>query len=443
MTTRPDTTTEDEEQQDLGPHGQNSALAWSRRTSTRVGLGMRPPRTFSALRHRNFRLYLGGGIISMVGTWMQIVAQGWLVYELTGSSLLLGVVSFVGSVPTVFFSIPAGVWVDRYNKRTILLLTQIGAMLLAFILGALTWLQIVQIWHVILLSGLLGAVNAIDAPARQASVQDMASREDLMNAIALNSTTFNLARVIGPSVAAALVALTGTAAAFFINGVSFLFVIAALLMMRFPPHHPKPTRDSLWTTALVGLNYIRNHPTILALISLMAVSSMFGMSYNTLMPIMAGDVLHIGVTGYGWMMSATGIGAVIAGLSLASLGNFRAKGALLTAGSLLFPISLYVLAASRWLPLTLAILVIVGLASVGQGSLTNALIQATVPDELRGRVLSIYLVMFFGFMPMGSLMYGFLADRLGAPTAIMIGASITLAFAIYTFIRAPRIRALE
>ncbi|MCW5850403.1 MAG: MFS transporter [Anaerolineae bacterium] len=446
MTTLPDTSTRDESQDEkavFGPNGPNSAVAWSRRTSMRAGLGMRPPRTFSALRHRNFRLFWFGGLISVIGTWMQIVAQGWLVYELTGSSLLLGVVSFVGSMPTFFFSIPAGVWVDRYNRRTILMATQTVQMLLAFALALLTWLKIVEVWHIVVLSGILGFVNAIDAPARQASIQDMTSREDLMNAIALNSTMNNLARVVGPSIAAAAVAITGTASAFLINGISFLAMIGALFLMRFPPFQPNPSRASMWHTALEGLGYIRTHPTILAMISLMGVSSLFGMSYNTLMPVWAGDVLKIGVTGYGWLMTAIGVGAVIAGLALASLGNFRAKGALLTIGSLVFPLSLLVMAFSRWLPLTLLALVIVGWGTVSQGALTNTLIQSTVPDELRGRVLSIFLLTFFGFMPLGSLVAGFVAERFSPPTAIILGAAVTLAFALFVVVRAPRLRALE
>ena len=446
VSTLPDTSTQDEtrdERDVLGPNGQNSAVAWSRRTSMRAGLGMRPPRTFSALRHRNFRLFWFGGLISVIGTWMQIVAQGWLVYELTGSSLLLGVVSFVGSMPTFFFSIPAGVWVDRYNRRTILILTQAAQMVLAFALAALVWLKIVQVWHIVVLSALLGVVNAIDAPARQASVQDMTSREDLMNAIALNSTMFNLARVVGPTLAAAAVAITGTASAFFINGVSFLAMIGALFLMRFPPFQPKPSHPSMWHTAMEGLGYIRRHPTISAMISLMAVSSLFGMSYNTLMPVWAGDVLKIGVTGYGWLMTAIGVGAVIAGLSLASLGNFRAKGALLTTGSIVFPLSLLVVAGSRWVPLTLLALVVAGWGTVSQGALTNTLIQSTVPDELRGRVLSIYLLMFFGFMPLGSLLAGFVAERFGPTVAIFLGSGVTLLFALAVVVRAPRLRALE
>lgn len=404
--------------------------------------GMRAPRTFAALRHRNFRLFWLGNLVSLVGTWMQIVAQSWLVYQLTGSSLLLGVVSFASSMPAFVLSIPGGVWVDRYNKRTILYLTQAMSMLLAFVLAALVVANLIQVWQVVVLAVLLGMVNAIDAPARQAITIDLASREDLMNAIALNSTAFNVARVVGPAMAGILVGLTGVAMAFFLNGLSFAAVLVALAMMRLPAHTPSQHHDSVWKTAAVGLNYVRTNTTILALISLLAVSSLFVLSYGTLMPVFAGDVLGLGATGYGLLMSATGVGAVVAALTLASLGNFRAKGKLLTVSNIVFPLALIALAASRWLPLSLAALVVAGWSMVSQGALTNTLIQSTVPDHLRGRVLSIYMLVFFGFMPIGSLFMGWLAERIGAPLAITLGALLSLIYAVFIFFRAPAVRAL-
>lgn len=438
----PQNTLNDDERE-LGPHGQNSAVAWTRRTSTRVGVGLRPPQTFLALRHRNFRLYWVGGLVSLIGTWMQIVAQGWLVYKLTGSSALLGLVTFVGSMPTFIISVPAGVWVDLYPKRTILLVTQTLSMVLAFALAGLVMTNTVAVWHILVLSALQGVVNAIDAPARHTIVPELTTRDEMMNAIALNTIAFNGARVIGPAVAGILVGITGEGLAFFINGVSFMAVIIALIMIHLPARTTATARPPLWQTAAEGLNYIRVHPTILALISMMAVTSLFGLSYNTLMPVLAGEVLGVGATGYGLMMSAIGVGAVLGGFSLATLGNFRAKGALLTTGSLLFPFTLFIIAGSQWIPLVVVALLVAGWASVSHAVLTNALLQSSVPDELRGRVMSIYQLVFFGFFPLGSLWAGYLAEHVGAPAAIAIGAVISLAYAIFIFIRAPRVRALE
>lgn len=404
---------------------------------------LRLPRTFAALRHRNFRLFWFGQLISLTGTWMQTVAQGWLVLELTNSPFYLGLVGFANFAPVFLFSLPAGGIADRVDKRRLLLATQAGAMLLALLLAldiAVGW---VRIEHVLAAAALLGTVNAFDMPTRQSFVVEIAAKEDLLNAIALNSTAFNASRVVGPALAGALVAVVNIAWLFAFNGLSFIPVILALLAMRLLPRPERADRIALWPSLREGLSYILQHRVVLALVGLVAVSSVFAMPYVTLMPVFARDVLGIGPTGYGSLLSGMGVGALAGAIFLASLGDFRHKGLLVTAGNILFPTSLLFFSISRSFYLSLAILMVVGWSFITQNATINTLLQARVPDELRGRVMGVYILMFAGMFPLGSLQAGFVADATSAPTAVSLGALVALAFALYVFWRYPQIRRLE
>jgi MFS family permease len=402
------------------------------------------PSTFAALRYRNYRLWFVGQAISLMGTWMQNVAQGWLVYEMTGSEFALGAIAFAGSFPTLFLMLPAGALADRFPRRRLLLITQIVMMLCALVLAALAAAGILRVWHVGVLAFVLGIANSFDAPARQSlAVEMVEDRRDLMNAIAMNSLMFNLARVAGPAVAGVALAAVGSTLCFALNGLSFLAVLAALLMMRLPPITQKPQTEPLATQVAAGLRYIRQNGSIRTMILLAGVSSLFGLSYATLMPAYAVEVLHTGETGLGWMSTSVGVGALAGSFTVALLGRSRRKGLLMTMGSFFFPGALLLFACSRSLPLSLACLAVAGFGWVTQNATCNTLVQALVTDELRGRVMGAYTLMFFGTSPFSSLMAGSLAQVLGPATAILIGAGVTLAFSVGLLLTAPALRRLE
>ena len=387
------------------------------------------PRPFSAFRHRNYRLFFSGQIISLTGTWLQQVALGWLVLTLTNSALLLGVVGSISALPILIFSLPAGVVADRLSKRNLLVLTQCSAMLLALVLAGLTHWQIVTIYYIVAVGFLFGAVNAFDAPTRQSFVIEMVGRKDLMNAIALNSATFNGARIVGPAVAGAVIAAIGTAGAFFLNGISFIPVIVCLLLMRVTSR--APTAGASMVQGLrEGLGFVRRNSRVASLLMLIAVVSVFSMPYAVLMPIFARDILKVGARGLGYLMSATGLGALTGALVISSLGDFRAKGRLLLTGNMTFCTMLILFSFSKLWPLSLGLLVVAGWGMMTYMALTNTLIQTSVPDRLRGRVMSLYTLMFMGMAPVGSLQAGLLAHWLGAPAAVRIGAIVCAAAAL-------------
>ena len=398
--------------------------------------------TFSALKYRNYQLWFAGQLTSLVGTWMQNIAQPWLVYQLTGSPLYLGIVSFVPALPSLTLSLWAGVIVDRVPKRQLLVLTQTVMMLSAFALAADCFLGWIQPWHVVITALINGTAQAFDGPTRQAIVVEMVGREDMMNAIALNSAMFNLARILGPSFAGIVLALVGAGWCFFLNGVSFLAVIGGLLLMRFAPFVPKPRPNSSVAQLREGLSYIRHHETIRSLITLVAVANLFAMGYSALMPAFAQDVLHAGELGLGLMMTAIGTGALAGALLLASLGNFQRKGMLLTIGNLFFPMMVLCFAFSQWLPLSLAFLVGAGFGFMTQNATANTLVQTAVPDELRGRVMSVYMLVFNGFFPIGALIAGTVAQQFGIPLGAIFGGSIALAFSLFQIWRVPHLRKL-
>jgi MFS family permease len=399
--------------------------------------------TFSSLRHRNYRLWFWGQLVSLFGTWMQITAQGFLVYELTGSSAYLGYVGFAAGLPSWFFMPLGGVIADRVRRRTLLLITQTSMMALAFILAALAFLNVVRPWEIILLAFLLGIANAFDAPARHAFVPDMVGRDDLTNAIALNSTIFNSATAIGPAVAGITYALVGPAWCFMINGVSFIAVIAALSRMRLKAGEREPSQSSAVQDLKEGFRYVLGHQMIRTLISLIVVTSLFGVSFAVLLPAWAVKVLGGDATTNGWLQSARGVGALIGALLIASLGRFDFKGRLLIFGSFVFPLLVLAFSLVRWLPLSLAVLIGTGVAVIFIFNLANSLVQTLVRDELRGRVMGIYSLTFFGFLPVGALWIGTMAQRFGETAAVLMNAGIMLLLCSAIAISVPELRRLK
>ncbi len=394
--------------------------------------------TFAALRYRNYRLWFIGQALSLMGTWMQSVAQGWVVYQITGSRFALGAISFANTIPTLFLMLPAGAVADRVSRRTLLIWTQTAMMLCAFILTALTATGVLHVWHVAVLAFALGVANSFDAPARQSlAVEMVEDRRDLMNAIALNSTMFNLGRVVGPAVGGVVLAALGPAWCFGLNGVSFLAVIGALLRMHLPPHPAPSSREPLIQQVAAGLRYVRTNSPVRLIVLLLGVSTLFGFSYSALMPAYAVDVLQVGETGLGLLTTSVGVGALAGSLTVASLGHIRRKGRLMMAGSCLFPAALLGFAFSRSFPLSLALLAVVGFGFVLQNTTSNTIVQMLVPDHLRGRVMAVYTLTFFGTMPFGSLLVGSVAQVLGPTAGVAMGAAATLACALWILLAQP------
>jgi MFS family permease len=424
------------------------------------------PRTFRALRHSNYRLFWTGQLISLTGTWMQSVAQGWLVYSLTksdpvmGPALWLGIVSFAFSLPVMLFSLVGGVVADRVDRRRFLLLMQIASLVQALTLAVLAATGFIHVGHVVLLAFCLGAIHAFDTPARQAIIIQLVGREDLMNAVALNSSVFNSSRIIGPGIAGTLLgALTAwfhgglgwaeapatqlaVALCFFLNALSFVAPIVALSRIQLKRDTSEIKRESLWISLRAGLRYVRENTSIIAILSLVGISSIFGFSYITLLPLFAGEILQAGPQGYGLLMAGAGVGALGAALLLASLGNYQRKGLLLTVGNFLFPTALLLFAFSPIYGLSWVCLVVAGAGLITQNALANTLLQANAPDHLRGRTLSLYTLMLLGMQPIGGLQIGTMARLVGAQEALAISALICIAFALLVLGKWPQVRGL-
>jgi MFS family permease len=392
-----------------------------------------------ALKHRNFQLFFAGQLISLIGTWMQSVAQSWLVYKLTGSSLQLGAVGFASQIP-VFLAAPlGGIVADRYNRHRVVIGTQIASMILAFILAALTLAHVIHVREIFVLAALLGIVNAFDIPGRQSFLVEMVGREDLMNAIALNSSMFNGARIVGPAIAGILVARIGEGWCFFANAVSYIAVIIGLFLMRVQPRELRPAGSPL-AHIIEGFRFVRNTAPIRALLLLLGLVSLVAMPYTVLMPIFADRILHGGARGLGILMGATGVGALLGALTLAARTGVRGLGRWVTFACAGFSITLIAFAFSHNFWLSTALLVPVGFCMMLQMSSSNTLIQAMVPDHLRGRVMAVYSMMFMGMAPFGALLGGALADRLGAPVTLSMGAVACLGGAAIFGVRLPKIR---
>ncbi len=377
--------------------------------------------TIRALRHRNFRLFFAGQLISLIGTWMQTVAQSWLVYRLTGSSALLGSVNFASQIPVFLLSPAGGVVADRYSRHRIVIATQSASMLLAFALAALTLLDRIQVWQIFVLSALLGVVNAFDIPARQSFIVEMTSREDLINAIALNSSMFNGARIVGPAVAGITVAAVGEGWCFFANAVSYIAVLAGLLMMRVTPFRKQVSEASAVRHILEGFRFVSGTAPIRALLLLVGLVSLAGMPFSVLMPIFADRILNAGAEGLGILMGVSGVGALTGALILASRRHVRGLGRWVAISSGLFSVLLIGFAYSRFFWLSAALLVLIGFSVMIQMGSTNTLIQSMAPDRLRGRVLAAYSMMLMGMAPIGALLSGVLADHIGAPATVAAG----------------------
>lgn len=404
--------------------------------------GEKPGRreTFVALKYPNYRLWFRGQIVSLFGSWMQTTAQGFLVYELTHSPAYLGYVGFAAGVPTWLLTLYGGVIADRVSRRGLMIVTQTAMMVFAFILAGLTFLRVVQPWHILVLSFLLGVANSFDAPARQAFVGEMVDREDLTNAIALNATMFNAATAIGPAVAGATYALFGPAWCFTINGISFIAVIVALYMMKLKPQERPAVIGSVMSEFKEGIRYVIKHDVVRILIVIIAVNSMFILSLNTLVPAWAVAILGGDATTNGFLISARGMGSLIGALMIAALGRIAYRGKLVTLGSFFTPILLMVFAILHWLPASLAILAGVGVGTIMVMNLANALVQTSTPENLRGRVMGAYTWIFFGFMPVGALWTGEMAARVGLSEAVIINAILALGAAFIVWIFFPKVR---
>jgi MFS family permease len=397
--------------------------------------------SFRALRHRNFRLFLAGQFISVVGTWMQSVALGWLLYRLTHSPFLLGLAGFLTQIPSLFLSPLAGVWADRWNRKALVIGTQVVAMVQALGLAALVLSGHAAVAPILALNLLLGVANAADVPARQSFMIELAGRDDLPNAIALNSSIFNLARLVGPALAGPLIALLGEGNVFLMNGLSYLAVIAALVAVRVPPR-PRSTEPEaeLWAHLREGLSYVAGVGPIRALLLLLALVSLLGTPNTVLLPIFAGDVLHGDANTYGLMVGAIGVGALVGALYMASRSSVRGLSGVILLAVTLFGASLVGLALSRRVWLAVPILAVTGFGMMTLMASTNTMLQTLVDPGKRGRVMSFFTVAFMGTAPFGSILLGASAARIGAPWTTGLTGLVCLGTAV-VFARArPALR---
>jgi MFS family permease len=400
------------------------------------------PKTFAALRHRNYRLFLMGQLVSVVGTWMQNIAQGWLVYQLSGSELALGVVGFASALPALMLSPVAGVITDRFPKRNLLMATQAGAMLLALILAGLTFSGVVQVWHVVALAAAVGVVNAFDGPVRQAFVVEMVGHNDMPNAIALNSMTFNLGRIVGPAMGGALLVAVGAAWCFLLNGITFLAVLASLALMRLPAHEPTISHLSPFALLRGGLDYVARQPNLQALLLLALSFSIFGISYATVLPAFVDKALQQDADAFGLINAMTGVGAVLGALVVARYGDQGKRGQWMSYAVLGFS---GVLVGFALIPSYLVVLLLavgLGITFMMTFTLINTMLQTQVADEMRGRVLSLYTLTFFGFAPFGALMVGWLAETVGLREALVVTAVLSFVGAAAVLWRIPSVMKL-
>ncbi len=400
---------------------------------------MKFPAGLSALNHRDFRLFVSGQLISLIGSWMQTVGQSWLVLLLTNSPFKLGLISALQWLPMLCFAFVAGAIADRLPKRRLIIGTQTSLMLQAFILGALAETGSVQYWHVAVLATLYGLATTLDMPARQAFIVEMVEgKSDLMNAIALNSAMFNGARIVGPAIAGLLVARYGVALSFFLNGASFIAVIIALLAME-NEGLPRVRRGaSVLGDIRIGVRYAVSTPVVALVLSLLLAVSLFVINYNVLVPLLAKDVLQRGAQAFGLLMAALGIGALFGALALALLGTGRIPVAVVVTAAILVSGATLALSIVRIFWLAMLILAIVGCAQIVFTASVNTILQVTVPDELRGRIMSLYALVFAGVTPIGSLFVGSVAEAFGTPMAYAIGGGCGLLVVLVLTIRSAR-----
>lgn len=401
----------------------------------------RGPAMLRALRHRNFRLFFFGQLLSLPGTWIQMVAQSWLIYRLTDSAALLGLAGFANQFPVFLMAPFGGAVADRFDRRRLLIGTQVASSALALLLAALTLSGQVTVWQVFTLAALLGLVNGVDLPARQAFTVELVGREDLPNAIALNSSAFNSARLIGPAVAGVLVAATGEGWCFLLNGLSYVTVVAALAAMRLAPVARPVHTGSLLAHIADGVRFVRGHVPIRSLLLLLGMVSLAGMPYAVLMPLFADRILGGGAQGLGILMSCAGGGALLGALALAARRSPRGLTAWVPWAAFGFGLGLVAFSLSRSFWLSGLLLVPTGLALIVQMAASNTLLQLLVPDALRGRVMSLYSMMFMGMAPLGALLAGSLAELIGAPATVGGGGVLCMLAAAWFRRRLPDIRA--
>ncbi len=393
------------------------------------------------LRYRNFRLFFIGQSVSLIGTWMQRIALGWLVYRLTGSPFLLGFVGFVGQMPTFVLASFAGVLADHWNRQRILVLTQTLAMLQAFVLSFLVLTNMVMIWHIVVLSILLGIINAFDMPTRQSFVVKMIDdKRDLGNAIALNSSMVNSARLLGPSLAGLLIAAVGEGICFLVNGLSYLAVVGSLVAMRIRPTDSGAPRARVWRGLREGFNYVSRFEPIWAILLMLALVSVMGMPYTVLMPVFARDVLRGGPQVLGFLSGSAGVGALVGALYLASRRSVLGLGRMIPRAAGMLGAGLVAFSFSRVIVLSFLLMLLVGLGQMIQMASSNTILQTIVDDDKRGRVMSFYTMAFMGLAPIGSLLGGSLASRIGAPWTVFVGGVACLAGAVLFARRLPVLR---
>ncbi len=408
-------------------------------------------RTFIALRHRNFRLFWFGQLISLIGTWMQSIGQAWLVLQLTHSAWLLGVVGALQFLPVMLFSLFGGVLADRFPKRGVLLFTQSFAMLQAAVLWILVASGKVQIWEVLVLASLLGLTNSVDMPTRQAFVVEMVGREDLPNAIALNSSVFNMARVVGPGLGGLIIAILGIAPLFLLNAISFVPVIVGLALIRINELHALPkqaitrgetSKQSTLQSLREGLEYVLHTPSVLLIIAVVGIISLFGINFNVILPLFATDVLNSGAMGFGFLSAAFGLGSLISALWLA-WGNRKPSVQYLLIAAMAFCILEILFALSHLYMISLILIAAVGFTMIAFSANSNTALQTVTPDHLRGRVMSVYMVVFAGSVPLGNLFTGGLAHFYGASISLLVGACLSLVAAVVGWIlRSPAEKSL-
>jgi len=404
--------------------------------------GFALPATFAAFGHRNYRLYWFGNLTSLIGTWIQSIATGWLVLQLTDSPFFVGLNSALAWLPAWLVSLPAGAMADRFDKRKLLVWTQSVLALFALILAVLYWTHVLTIYHVLVISCLSGFAATLNGPVAHSLIPELVGYKNVLNAIALNSTMFNSARIVGPAIAGVLLGTIGPGGCFGINSASFLAIIFALWLIRLPPPRPHDSTESVAQRILAGLKYVKGHRDIRTLVIMMAVFSSFGLIYLPLMPVFARDVLHADARGYGLMMTCIGIGAVCGGLTLATISKTEHKGRILVFGTFSLGILIVLFSFIRDFHLALPVIVLIGFCQTSIASLTNTLVQTIAPDHIRGRALSVYMLAFNGMFPLGSFLGGSIAQRFGAPAATLVGGCAVLVSLAAVSVLAPSIRRL-
>jgi MFS family permease len=394
---------------------------------------------FRSLRYRDFALFWSGNFLSNIGTWMQNLALGWLIVVKTNSPFLLGLNGFLASAPSLFFSLPGGAIADRLNRRKLMVYTQTSMMVLALVLAVLTSFHVVTIREILLISFFSGLASALNNPAYQALVPDLVGREDLINAIALNSAQFNMSRAIGPTVAGLALGSLGAAGCFYLNSISFLPLIIALIIIAVPSHHAEEG-PSVWRAMLEGVIFIWNNRLLVILLSVPAFLSLFALPFVTLMPSFAKDMLHVGASGLGYLMAGAGVGAVVAALTLAARGDVEHKGLYIFTSASAFSLSLILFSLTRTFWSAFFLLVICGGTMVGALALTNTTLQMVSPPDLRGRIMSMYNLAVLGLAPLGNLQAGAVAEALGTRFALAMGGAICLVYFLILLILRPRLR---